>query len=356
MMGNSVSLSRRFAAFFGLLAALTFQPALGKEPKPLFASDDVLQIRITAPFRTIIREAPTSTDPFVANLTLLGDATESHLIELSARGNSRRDTKVCQFPPLRVEFSEKPGDASLFDGQKRLKLVTHCRRTRNFDQHYLLEYAAYKLLNTITPHSLEVRLAEIEYVEAENDRTIYSRMGFFIEDTDDAAKRNELKEIDIDGIDVAQLDPSAAATYALFQFMIGNLDWSMHSSLAGDDCCHNTKLIGKREEPLRALSPVPYDFDYSGLVNTPYAIPPETINVRSVRTRRYRGFCVHNDEVRAAIPAFLEKREELYAAVTNIDELKNSRRSSAARYLDSFFKVIEDERRLQSQIFDRCRS
>ena len=346
----------RLAAFCGIVMALMLQPVLAKAPKPLFASDEVLEITLTAPFRTIIKNAPTSTDPFTASLTLQGEASETHTIELSARGNSRRDKKVCQFPPLRVEFSEKPGDTSLFDGQKRLKLVTHCRRTRNFDQHYLLEYAAYKLFNVVTPHSLKVRLAKIEYVEAENGRTMYSRMGFFIEDTDDAAKRNDIKEIDIAGIDVAQLDPSAAANYALFQFMIGNLDWSMHSSLEGDDCCHNTKLIGSREEPLDALSPVPYDFDYSGLVNTPYAIPPETINVRSVRTRRYRGFCVHNDELRNAIPLFIEKREELYAAIENIDALKNSKRNSATRFLGSFFKVIEDDRRLQSQIFERCRN
>ena len=40
-------------------------------------------------------------------------------------GISRRTTEACEFPPLRIEFKEKPGADSLFKGQKELKLATH---------------------------------------------------------------------------------------------------------------------------------------------------------------------------------------------------------------------------------------
>ena len=340
----------------GTFASLYGTAANAENAKPLFADDSVLNIQITAPFRDLIKQAPKSTDPYPAALTLVGDSGEEHMIALSARGNSRRDTIVCKFPPLRIEFNEKPTDGSLFKGQKRLKLVTHCQNSRNYQQYYLLEYAAYRFLNVITPQSLRVRLVNIDYIEADSGKTLYSRTGFFIEDTDDAAKRNGIKEIDVPGITVAQLDTNAAARFALFQYMIGNLDWSMYSGLAGEDCCHNAKLIGDRSEPLRGLIPVPYDFDYSGIVDAPYAVPPENISVRSVRTRRYRGFCAHDAEVRRIASTFIENREAIYGVLDGIQDLNNSKKSKAVRYLDSFFLNISDDERLEKQLLDKCRS
>ncbi len=338
-----------------VLASLHAAPANAADVKPLFADDGILKIEITAPIRDLVKNAPDTTDPHPATLTLLGEPNEAHAIALSARGNSRRDPIVCKFPPLRIAFSEKPGDASLFGGQKRLKLVTHCRLSRSYQQYYLLEYAAYKLLNVITPQSHHVRMAEINYVEAKSGKLLYSRTGFFIEDTDDVAKRNGMKEIDVADVDVGQLDRGAAARFALFQYMIGNLDWSMHNGLAGEDCCHNTKLIGDRTAPLQGLIPVPYDFDYSGIVDTPYAIPPETIDIRSVRTRRYRGFCDHNEELRNAAAAFSENREAIHNVLDSIEGLDNSRKNKTTRYLDNFFRNIADEDKLRTMLLDNCR-
>ncbi len=346
----------RLFGLIGLLAALGAAPAYAKEAKPLFADDSVINIQLRAPFRELINNAPDATDPYPATLTLLNEAGgEEHAIDLSARGNSRRDTAICKFPPLRVAFSDKPGKSSLFKGQNRLKLVTHCQRSKNYQQYYLLEYTAYKLFNVITPHSLRVRLANIDYIDVDSGNTLYSRTGFFIEDTDDAAKRNGVKEIDVADVDITQIDNSAAARFALFQYMIGNLDWSMHNSVPGDDCCHNAKLIGERSEPLGNLIPVPYDFDYSGLVDAPYAVPPESVSVRSVRTRRYRGFCNHNTEARSAAAAFVEKREAIYDILAGVPNLSNSRKNKSLRYLDNFFRDISDEERLERQLLGKCR-
>ena len=356
-----MSVSRYFALLksslvvSGVFALVLMSAAHAKGVKPLFDDDSIIQIQITAPMRELVKKAPDATDPFPATLTLLGDAVEEHAIALSARGNSRRDPNVCKFPPLRVAFNDKPDEASLFDGQKRLKLVTHCRVSRSYQQYYLLEYAAYKMLNVLTPHSLKVRMAEIDYIEAGSGKKLYSRTGFFIEDIDDAAKRNDLKEIDVAGVNVSQLNPEAAGRFALFQYMIGNLDWSMYSGLEGEDCCHNAKLIGDRTEPLQNLIPVPYDFDYSGLVDTPYSVPPVTINVRTVRTRRYRGFCRHNDEVRSAAAEFIANQDAIYAVLDNIDGLKNSKKNRTIRYLDDFYRNIENADRFNTQMLDKCR-
>ena len=93
-----------------------------------------------------------------------------------------------------------------------------------------------------------------------------------------------------------RIEPRAAARFAMFNYMIGNLDWSVRAGPQGDSCCHNGRLVGGG--PL--LTPVPYDFDFSGLVDAPYATPPEGFKINSVRQRLYRGYCAHDAEARAA--------------------------------------------------------
>ena len=345
----------RIIVLLSALFAMAPSALKAGDPHPLFADHDVIKLTITAPFNDLTRKAEKSTDPYEANLVYDGATPETHAIMLSARGNSRRNRVLCDFPPLRIEFSRKPEDASFFDGQKRLKLVTHCKRSSRFQQYYLMEYAAYRLLNVMTPMSLKVRMAEIDYIEAKSGKTVINRLGFLIEDTDDAARRNNMVEIDTPDINKEQLDADEAGLYAVFQYMIGNLDWSMHSGPGGKDCCHNTKLIAADGAFSNKLVPVPYDFDYSGLVNAPYAVPPENVPVRTVRQRRYRGFCAHNDQARAAAAAFRGKQSELKAVLSDIPGLNESTQKDAMRFLDDFFEDIADDAALEKNLLRDCR-
>ena len=334
---------------FAFAFVATTGPALAN---PLFDSDEILTVEIAAPFDDLVRNAPKSTAPYPATMSVNG--VETYDIELSARGNSRRDKKLCSFPPLRVEFIDKPDKGLIFEDQKRLKLVTHCKKSTSYQEYYLLEYTAYKLLNAITDESLKVRLAKIEYIDSDDGDDVASRYGFFIEDTDDAAKRLNLKEVDVADIDVTQLNKNAAARFALFQYMIGNLDWSMHNGPPGDDCCHNTKLVGD-EDAMTELLPIPYDFDYSGFVDAPYAQVPDSIRVRRVTSRRFRGFCIHNDELPAHVEAFKTASDELYAVLDATPELREKTRNKAKRFLSGFFKTIGNEDDIQEQLIEYCR-
>src|SRR5438445_12323494 len=127
--------------------------------------------------------------PVPVLLKVAGYTPEALPIELSTRGSTRRLKQTCSFPPLRVEFTEKPAATSLFKGQKRLKLVTHCQSAEKYQQDVLLEYAAYRMYRSLTPESFSARLAKIDYV-SEDGRPITTRFGFFLEDVDDVAKRN----------------------------------------------------------------------------------------------------------------------------------------------------------------------
>jgi hypothetical protein len=69
---------------------------------------------------------------------------------------------------------------------------------------------------------------------------------------------------------------------ALFEFMIGNTDWFIQNR-------HNLEFVVVPGHNL--LVPIPYDFDYSGLVNAPYAVHHTSLELPSVEIRYYQGWC-----------------------------------------------------------------
>ena len=174
-----------------LLTLATASPAAADKPHPLFAASEPIRLTIKGPVGKLPRKGD-ETAP--GSLTVQGPAPETLAIKLSTRGITRRRTDICSFPPLRVEFVEKPPATSLFKGQKNLKLVTHCKSRESFQQYVLLEYAAYRMYNLLTPVSFGARLATIDYVD-DAGRPVTTRVGFFIEDVDDVAKRNDLKHL-----------------------------------------------------------------------------------------------------------------------------------------------------------------
>ncbi len=328
----------------------------GSGPKPLFASEAILRLRIEAPFDDLIRAAPGSTKPYEGKLTLLEPTPEVHSIHLSARGISRRSPNTCDFPPLRIEFTERPGDASLFRGQRVLKLATHCRKIGDFQNYNLLEYASYKLLNVLTPVSFRVRMAEIDYVEARTGSVRIHRLGFLIEDIDELGARNGLKEVKTEKIERAQLNAEAVARSDLFQYMIGNQDWSDRLPTAGRTCCHNIRLLGASANDPRELIPVAYDFDSSGFVDAPYALPPVGMPIRTVRERNYRGLCQFNAQAIDAAHDVLGKRTVLLESLAGTPYLAERSKQSAIQYLEEFFQQIADADQFKRNILDKCRN
>jgi hypothetical protein len=320
------------AASFCLLAGSA--QAAGK-PKALFESDEPISLTLSGPMDGGMSRLRTA-KPVPGVLKVAGAAPETLSVTLSVRGVTRRLREICSFPPLYVTFVNKPPATSIFKGQKRLKLVTHCQDSDRYQQYVLLEYASYRLYRALTPESFGVRLARINYLQ-DNGKPITTRTGFFIEDVDAVAKRNGQQRLKgVNHILVAQLDPAAAARFAVFQYMISNLDWSMTSSAPGEDCCHNSRLLSTKGATT-GLVTVPYDFDYGGLVNAPYAVPPSNIHRGSVRVRYYRGFCQHNEQAQAVAADISARRTSLLGMVDQTPGLDEDSRKRAASYLGEFF-------------------
>ena len=330
-----------------LLTVVLAAPA--SAAKPLFASQAPLSISIEAPFDRMFRNRDSVE---AAAGTLTDPAGNRMAVTVELRGITRRTAEICAFPPLHVRFSSPPPATSPFAGEKKLKLVTHCRNTPSFDRITLLEYAAYRLYQSLTPRSFGARLATIRYVDS-SGRVIAIRPAFFIEDLKDVAARNGTAEYRAGPrIPTADLNAADSARYALFQHMIANHDWSMRAGPVGDTCCHNAKLIGA--PGAGNAIPIPYDFDFSGLVNAPYANPPEQLKIRSVRERKYRGYCVHNMQVAEAARTFRSKRPAFEAELKSIPGLDPQGAASAIAFMGQFFAEIASDQDVDAKLLKRC--
>jgi len=341
----------RFALFLFVIVFGASGTASAGEPTPLFASNDPIAFSLTGDWRDIASSKPDEA-PHEGTLVINGETLP---VRITTRGNSRRDKQVCAFPPLRIEFAKKPGKASLFRKQKKLKLVTYCKKPESYEQYVLKEFAAYRLYNEMTPFSFRVRLADISYVDQKSGKVKLVRKGFFIEDVDDVADRNDMKEVDRGRTAVENFNAADAAREALFQYMIANLDWEMTVGPPGKNCCHNGRIIGAGKTAETDLTPIPYDFDISGFVDAPYALPPDKLGVRNVRQRRYRGYCAFNAEVKAAAADFLAKRASLEGALAATPGLSDKTIASSTKFLGDFFDDIGNDVAFEKSITGKCR-
>jgi hypothetical protein len=320
---------------------------------PLFGSHEPLEVTIEAPLTTLMDERPDE-EYLEGTFSYIGDDGTEHSLDLKlrTRGNFRRKKTTCDFAPIRLNFRKKQVKDTVFDGQDKLKLVVHC----NFDQPYyeqlvLKEYLAYRFLQVLTEKSFSVRLLHISYVNTEDDSTT-TRFAFVIEDNDDVADRLGMESIKSAEISHADLDPAQESLVNLFQYMIGNTDYSLVMGEDPEHCCHNSELLSATEGA--PLTPLPYDFDFAGLVNARYAVPNPQFKLRSVRQRRYRGVCEQNELLDGTIQHFLDNREAIYAIIDDLASLDSSNRKDVTGYLDSFFDVITSPRAINGRLINRC--
>ncbi len=329
------------------------QGQINASVKPLFQSDEILEIRIETNIKTLVRKRKSSTDPYPATLSVLSNPDETHSLSVAARGKSRRTRGVCAFPPLRLRFETRP-EGGIFQGQKSLKLVTHCNPNSKAQDKLILEYGAYKFYNLLTDNSHKVRLAKIDYVDADKGESLGTYLGFFIEDADDTAARQNLYEIDIPNTRHSHLDPETAARAELFYFMIGNLDFSLVKAPPGSDCCHNAKLLGADKSGSPPLYVLPYDFDNTGWVDPSYALLPANVDVRNIRERVYRGQCTRIDLVKSHRQDFQSKKPAIFAEIDALPSISDNARNKARTYLDQFFSIIEDDKKFDREIIRAC--
>jgi len=335
------------------LTAVSADEQAPAKPNPLFSDNSLLEVTITAPLTTLMRER-SNEDYSLGQLTYEDEKSGAVILDVGirARGRFRRNRDVCSFTPLRLNFKKETTRKTLFTRTDKIKLVTHCRdKSERYSQGVLREYLAYRILNTMTEKSFRVRLLRVRYVDSESKKGDRVEYGFLIEPDKALAKRLGMKKLDIAGTGVSSLDGRHANLTSVFQYLIGNTDFSSIRGAEGEPCCHNHVLIGGE---IGDLLSVPYDFDMSGFVNAAYAVPNPRLRIRSVRTRLYRGRCANNEYLDTTLQAYQDRKQDIYQLMNSVTQLSDATRKKLIRYVDNFYTTIDDQRRVDSRMKARC--
>ena len=315
----------------------------------LFSNHDVLEITITTDYKTLTRDIGSNPEYHqgVISYTLPGFDTVSVNARLRTRGEFRKSRENCDTPPLRIKFNKKSTRNTILQGHKDLKLVTHCRKNSKVYENYILkEYLSYRIYNYITDFSYKVRLLKVTYRDIKGEVDPFTRFGFFIEGTKKMTKRNSAVEIETTGISKEITDSDISNLFFLFQYMIGNTDWSILY-------LHNVKMlaIGKSK-----YVPIPFDFDFSGAIGTSYALPDSILPIESVRQRCWRGPGRTQEELAPVFEIFKEKKEEIYTMYRNFSHIKEKQIENILKYYDKFYAIINDPRKIKREFGQTCSS
>lgn len=306
-------------------------------PRPLFADDTPLSFTLTTQLQILNRDRTKlgfgeKAEKHPALLTMDGPVAPLRLpVSLTVRGNYRRDAANCEFPPLALDLPKKKLDGTVFAGQNRLKLVTHCQG----EDYIVREYLVYKVYNLLADLSFRARLAHITYRDSTNKRQGGLHWGILLEDKVDVAKRNHAR-ISTQRTKAQYTDSLTMATVGVFEYMIGNTDWSVTYQ-------HNVNVLA--DSVKNRLLVVPYDFDYSGIVGTNYAVPDSHLGIASVRDRLYRGPSYSMALFNRVFAHFIAQKKAIYALYEQSTLVDKRYIQMTIQYLDEFYFTIENPKR-----------
>ena len=316
------------------------------KPARLFRSKEPVVMWLQGDFKTVFKDRDSmSTKRYPATLRYLGEQgdTLSLDVQLGTRGHYR--LRTCEFLPLKVFFDKEKTKGTLFGGEASLKLTPHCEKGDRHAQNIYVEYAAYGMYNLLTPISLKARLATITWIDPNNPKFTITRPGFWTQDQDDMAKEVRGRVLMQTGGKASEMEPRQMAITDVFQYMVGNTDFSL-------SYLHNYRIV--QMDTSMNYFPMAYDFDWTGLVNAPYAKPDYRLPVKRVIDRLYRGGCHPPELLNETLGVFRAKKDAMYRHLTGIKDLTPDRLKEATEFLDEFYKMSTDQGQVNRELRRVC--
>lgn len=334
-----------FSDSFGQNDTIELSGIIGERKSGLFENEDLLEVTLSFDITRFNRNKQGNEyQDAVMTYYLNGQDTISRSVRLRARGKFRRD--FCDFPPIRLNLkkNELPGDE--FANIDKIKLVTHCKAGNS--DYVIREYLIYKIFALFTDISFRVRLLRINYVNTRRPGKPFTEYAFLIEPVDLLAKRTGTVEIKSEKLSQRQMRPEYLDRLAIFNYMIGNYDWAVPGQQ------NLVVLIKPGTDQSQPGIVVPYDFDYSGLVNATYAIPPETLPIKTVRQRMFRGICRDAETYQKTLNEFLERQDRIYEIIDKCPYLKERSKRDMKTYIGTFFNDFDKRNTILNKLLDEC--
>ncbi len=353
-----LSLLRSIPLGLAIPFALYAQPSDGGKSEEahkaarLFRSDEPLVMTLEGDFKSVFKDRDSlSTRTYPAKLRFVGEKGDSVAldVQLSTRGHFR--LRTCDFLPLKVSFNKEETKGTPFAGEGSLKLGTHCKNSDRYIQNTYVEYATNRMYNLLTPMSLKVRLANVTWLDPNNPKFTTTQPGIWFQDQDDLVKEFGGKIVMQQGGTGSIMEPRQMAINDVFQYFIGNTDFSVYA-------LHNYRIMS--QDSVGQFSAIAYDFDWSGLVNAPYAFPDarlaERYHLTRVTDRLYRGaVCYQPELLTEVLGMFRTKKDSLLGTLRGIKAMTPQRYQEAADYLGKFYKEIDDPKKVKDVFEEPCR-
>jgi len=330
-------------------AAAQARDTAAPKPKPpthFFDLEAPLALTLTANFSRLRHDKGEKVPWRAATLSYPGPDGGPITVPVTVRTRGFFRLKECAFPPLRLNFGRKAAAGTVFEGLDKPKLVNYCQDNDRYEEYVLQELQLYRIYALLTPVSHKTRLVRATYVDSASSKIQTTRYGFILEEPKALAARVGGAVVEDKGATAADFEPYDAALVGVFQYFIGNPDWSAAF-------LHNAEIV--RDSVFRNIL-VPYDFDFAGAVNTSYAVPDSSLPIRSVRERLFRGHCVPADVYARVFALFNERKGAIYALYSDhIGRLLRPRTvKETLEYFDDFYRTINSARVAKREIADAC--
>ena len=320
--------------------------ARAKHSETLFASGAPLEVTLQTNIKRIRGDRDDKAPWRSAVVTYT--SPEGKKVEVPAQVRTRGiwRLKNCEFPPLRLNFKSEVTKGTLLHGLDKPKLVNYCRDNDEYEQYIIQEMQLYRIYNLLTPASHRVRLLQLTYADSATGRQNARRAAILIEEPEVMAARLGGPIVDQKGAIARDLDPFHDALAGVFQYFIGNTDFSIYA-------LHNMEIV----RPVSGdYVPVPYDFDFAGVINAPFATVDPKLRVQHVRDRLFRGYCQNSQDYVKVFIRFNQQRDAIYALYQDSIGrlLKPKIVEETLKYYDQFYRTINDPRRAKREIIEDC--
>jgi hypothetical protein len=329
---------------FPFLACFFLMSSAQGQSSGLFDTDEIMELTLRADLNTLFKDRGDDSQYYTATIQYQADQDTIKIpLRIKTRGHFRKLRSNCKYPPILLNFAKaSTPKSSVFAGQDKVKLVTPCQG----DQYVIHEYFVYKLYNLITAKSFRARLVKVIYQDTVKNKSSDPHYGILLEEEKQMATRNKSNSLKKIGLRPEGTNQGDFLNMAVFQYMIGNTDWSVQYQ-------QNIKLIYADSTSLP--STVPYDFDHAGIVRAPYANPAPELELSSTLHRRYRGYCILDmNKFTEVFETFNQLKNDFYALYEGNPLLRTSYQNQTLKFLDEFYKTINDPQKAQKEFTYPC--
>ena len=336
-----------FAFSIAAIASCAIAPRAAAQR--LFRGDSALTITITTNLKSYMGERDSLKLAKHAGVLTYQDSAggvKTIPVTLRARGHFRRQARNCSFPPVQLDYKSSDAKGTILSGLKQLKITTNCKPgNTEYEQYILQEYALYRAYAAMTDISLKTRLARITYRDTLGKVAPITTWAFFTEVIDDLAQLKGMKVMKANGALFADLDQESLAMVSVFEYFVGNTDWSISGQ-------HNIGLLA--DSTALKITPMAYDFDWTGAVDARYAFPDSRLPIKRVTERLYRGLCLTPALFSSTIELFKSKRPAIDGILASVPALTPDRVKREQGYFDEFWKRTADPKSLQKEFTNDC--